>query len=34
MGLGPKYYQVGNKTCYIPKVRKVCVEKGCLCKQA
>ena len=27
MGLGPNWYQIGNKTCYIPKVRKFYVEK-------
>ena len=24
MGLGLSCYQIGNKTCYIPKVRKLC----------
>ena len=27
MGLGPNWYQIGNRTCYIPKVRKIYVEK-------
>ena len=29
MGLGPNWYQPENKTCYIPKVKKIYVEKGC-----
>ena len=28
MGLGPNWYQVGNKACYIPKVSKLSAEKG------
>ena len=31
MGSGLNWYQIGNKTCYIPKVSKCSVEKGCLC---
>ena len=30
-GLGPNGYQIGNKTCYIPKVSKLYVENGYLC---
>ena len=28
MELGPDWYQIGYKTCYIPKVGRVSVEKG------
>ena len=28
MGLGPYWYKIGNKTCYIPKVSKFYVGKG------
>ena len=28
MGLGPHWYQLGSKTCYILKVRKLYVRKG------
>ena len=31
MGLGPNWYQIGNKTCFIPKVSKCYVGKGYLC---
>ena len=27
MGLGTNWYQIGNKTCYMPKVSKVYVKK-------
>ena len=32
-GSGPYWYQIGNKTCYVPKVDKLSVEKdrlGCV----
>ena len=31
MGLGPNWYQIGNKTCYIRKVSKFYAEKEHLC---
>ena len=34
MGLGPNWYQIGNKTCYIPKVNKFYVEKRYLFYQS
>ena len=30
MGLGPNWYQIGNRTCYTQKVSKFYAEKGCL----
>ena len=30
MGLGPDWYQVGNKTCYVPEVSDFYVKKGYL----
>ena len=30
-GIGPNWYQVGTKTCHIPKVCKFYVEKEYLC---
>ena len=27
MGLGPNWYQIGNKSCYMPKVSKFYIEK-------
>ena len=29
--MGSNWYEIGNKTCYIPKVSKVYVENGYLC---
>ena len=34
MGLGPNWYQIGNKIYFIPKVSKFYVGKGYLCQQA
>ena len=34
MRLGPNWYQIGNRTCYIQKVSKFYAEKGYLCQQA
>ena len=34
MGLGPNWYQIGNRTCYIQKASKFYGEKGYLCQQA
>ena len=34
MGLGPNWYQVDSKTCYIPEVSIFYVEKWYLCQQA
>ena len=34
MGSGPNWYQIGKRTCYIPKVSKFYVEKGYPCEQA
>ena len=34
MGLGPSWYQIWNKTCYVPKVRNSYAEKGYLYQQA
>ena len=31
MGLGPYWYQIGNKTCYIPKDIKFYVKEEYLC---
>ena len=28
MGLGPQWYQLGSKTCYILKIKKLYVRKG------
>ena len=33
MGLGPNWYQITNKTWYIPKVSNFSLEKGYLHKQ-
>ena len=27
MGLGPTWYQIRNRICYIPKISKFCIEK-------
>ena len=34
MGLEPNCYQLENETCYLAKVSKFYVEKGCFCCQA
>ena len=34
MEFGSNWYQIRNKTCYIPKVRKCYVKKGYLCEPA
>ena len=31
METGPNWYQIGNETCYIPKVKTFYVEEGYLC---
>ena len=33
MGMGPNWYQIENRTCYIQKVSKFYAEKGYLCQQ-
>ena len=31
--IGPNWYQIGNKSCYMPQVNNFSVEKGHLCEQ-
>ena len=31
MALGPNWYQIGNKTCYMSRVSEFYLEKGYLC---